>query len=184
MIDIDLIAEFLNTLDARTFGQHAEVPEADRDEIFTPALLAGWLAKRKLIHRGARVSADDHRFALRFRQELRVVVDGGDPAALNALARTFPMVVRFGPEGAAPQLTRRVGAVRSVLAEMLLTCMSTSVTGEWRLLKMCAAEDCGWVFHDESRNHLGRWCNMDVCGNRMKTRAYRERRGRRIAARR
>jgi predicted RNA-binding Zn ribbon-like protein len=184
VVDLDLIAEFLNTLDARTFGQHTDVSAADRDEISTPALLAGWLADRKLIRRGARVSADDHRLALRLRRELRVVVDGGRPAALNTLAREFPMVIRFGPEGAAPELTRRVGAVSAFFAEILFTCLSTSVTGEWRLLKMCAAEDCGWIFHDESRNHLGRWCNMNVCGNRMKTRAYRARRSRRVATRR
>jgi predicted RNA-binding Zn ribbon-like protein len=184
VVDLDLIADFLNTFDARTFGRHEDTPAIDRDEIGTPALFANWLAERNLIGKGSRVSAGDHRLALRLRQELRTVVGSGDAAALNTLARKLPMVVRFGPDGAAPQLTHRVGAVRTFFAEILFACLSMSATGEWRLLKMCAAEDCAWIFHDESRNHLGRWCNMDVCGNRMRTRAYRARRGRRVAAHR
>jgi len=40
---------------------------------------------------------------------------------------------------------------------------------------MCAHGDCRWVFYDGSRNGRGRWCTMDVCGNRAKTRAYRQR---------
>ncbi|MFD9698271.1 CGNR zinc finger domain-containing protein [Lentzea sp. NPDC059081] len=41
---------------------------------------------------------------------------------------------------------------------------------------MCAAPDCRWAFYDVSRNGRGRWCAMEICGNRQKTRAYRERR--------
>jgi len=36
----------------------------------------------------------------------------------------------------------------------------------------CAAETCGWLFLDTSRNHSRRWCDMKVCGNRMKARRF------------
>jgi predicted RNA-binding Zn ribbon-like protein len=48
--------------------------------------------------------------------------------------------------------------------------------GHWDRLRMCAAEDCGWIFFDASRNGRGRWCATRVCGNRLRTRNYRARR--------
>jgi predicted RNA-binding Zn ribbon-like protein len=47
--------------------------------------------------------------------------------------------------------------------------------GTWERLKVCHNEECRWAFYDASKNRLGRWCNMDVCGARHKMRAYRER---------
>jgi predicted RNA-binding Zn ribbon-like protein len=45
-------------------------------------------------------------------------------------------------------------------------------------LKRCAADQCGWVFLDRSRNQARRWCDMKVCGNNEKARRfYRRRRG-------
>lgn len=43
---------------------------------------------------------------------------------------------------------------------------------ELPLLKRCAADQCGWVFLDRSRNHARRWCDMRVCGNNEKARRY------------
>jgi predicted RNA-binding Zn ribbon-like protein len=35
--------------------------------------------------------------------------------------------------------------------------------------------NCGWLFLDESRNHKRVWCNMQICGNRLKARRYYQR---------
>ena len=45
----------------------------------------------------------------------------------------------------------------------------------WHRLRLCAAPDCRWAFVDTSRGGNGRWCSMEVCGNRQKTRTYRTR---------
>jgi len=37
----------------------------------------------------------------------------------------------------------------------------------------CAAENCGWLFVDSSKNHSRRWCEMRDCGNRAKVRRHR-----------
>ena len=50
------------------------------------------------------------------------------------------------------------------------------LTGAWRRLKACPADDCQWAFYDRSRNRSRTWCKMDVCGNRSKVRTFRERR--------
>ena len=31
---------------------------------------------------------------------------------------------------------------------------------------------CGWLFYDTSRNHNRRWCSMNDCGNRAKSRSF------------
>jgi len=41
-----------------------------------------------------------------------------------------------------------------------------------RAVRECAADDCAWLFLDESRNHSRRWCDMTVCGNRQKARRH------------
>jgi predicted RNA-binding Zn ribbon-like protein len=43
-------------------------------------------------------------------------------------------------------------------------------------LRRCAAEDCGWLFLDTSRNRSRRWCDMKDCGNRSKARSFYSRR--------
>src|SRR5215210_4445671 len=44
------------------------------------------------------------------------------------------------------------------------------VSEEAARIHECAGEDCGWMYVDRSRNGLRRWCQMEVCGNREKTR--------------
>jgi predicted RNA-binding Zn ribbon-like protein len=39
-------------------------------------------------------------------------------------------------------------------------------------IRSCAAETCRWLFIDTSKNHTRRWCNMKICGNRMKAHRY------------
>jgi predicted RNA-binding Zn ribbon-like protein len=42
-------------------------------------------------------------------------------------------------------------------------------------LSMCASEDCAWLFLDQTKNHRRRWCDMKVCGNRVKARRHYQR---------
>lgn len=44
-------------------------------------------------------------------------------------------------------------------------------------VRACGARTCRWLFLDTSKNHTRRWCNMQVCGNRMKARRFQARRG-------
>jgi predicted RNA-binding Zn ribbon-like protein len=43
------------------------------------------------------------------------------------------------------------------------------------LIRDCGADTCRWLFLDTSRNHTRRWCDMKVCGNRMKARRFQAR---------
>ncbi len=39
-------------------------------------------------------------------------------------------------------------------------------------VRVCAADNCGWLFLDTSKNHSRRWCDMKSCGNRAKARKH------------
>ncbi len=39
-------------------------------------------------------------------------------------------------------------------------------------VRVCAAENCEWLFIDRSRNRTRQWCDMRVCGNRAKARRH------------
>jgi predicted RNA-binding Zn ribbon-like protein len=36
----------------------------------------------------------------------------------------------------------------------------------------CGSPTCRWLFLDTSKNHTRRWCDMTICGNRMKARRF------------
>lgn len=61
------------------------------------------------------------------------------------------------------------------LSEVVAEFYNGSVNGTLDRLKMCAAEECRRVFFDRSKPVTRRWCMSTLCGNRMKTRAYRAR---------
>ncbi len=48
-------------------------------------------------------------------------------------------------------------------------------------LRICAGEDCAWLFLDRSKAGRRRWCDMAVCGNAAKSRRF-QARGRRDRA--
>ena len=42
-------------------------------------------------------------------------------------------------------------------------------------LRVCASDDCAWLFLDRTKNQRRRWCDMKTCGNRVKARRHYER---------
>lgn len=68
------------------------------------------------------------------------------------------------PEGAPDRMLWPIA--RSV-AELL-------TSAKLERIKECAnsEEGCGWLFIDETKNKSRRWCSMDSCGNRVKSRKY------------
>ena len=47
--------------------------------------------------------------------------------------------------------------------------------GEARRMRICANEECRWVFRDYSPAGRRKWCDMSTCGNRAKAARHRER---------
>lgn len=172
-VDLTTVVVFLNSRDERRFGEHAE--KADRDKLATAADYKRWLVARELLSPRVPVTAADAEEARALRDALRALVsrEPGAERSLTALAQRFPLLVSFAPD---PRLSAQARGVREVLAAVLATCAIAAVEGQWARVKMCAADDCRFVFFDRGRNRLGRWCAMEACGNRMKTRSFRARR--------
>ena len=42
-------------------------------------------------------------------------------------------------------------------------------------LRICANDECRWVFNDTSRTGTRKWCDMSTCGNRAKVARHRAR---------
>ncbi|OLF15808.1 CGNR zinc finger domain-containing protein [Actinophytocola xanthii] len=145
--DVTLVLDFLNTVDV----------EAGTDVIEDPVRWAGWLAERDLAPGEVEPAA--------VRATLRAAA--GDPTAAAAPV-TAPVLVTV-TEG-----TPKVEA-RDVVGAVLAAASRLAVLGSWDRVKICPADDCRWAFYDRSRNHSRTWCSMQVCGNREKARAWRER---------
>jgi hypothetical protein len=144
--DVDLVLDFLNTVDL----------EAGTDLLDDPAGWRAWLATRGLSDTGS---------ASEVRTALRAAV--GDPATGRS---GLSAQVTVSLDAGGPRLVSDdvVGAVLAAASRL-------AVLGDWDRVKICPASDCRWAFFDRSRNHSRTWCSMRVCGNREKARAWRER---------
>lgn len=142
------------------------------------------LTELGLLEEGERIGEAERRRLVTFREGMRelllahngVVELGASVGGLNDLAAAAALRVHFGPDGR-PDLepSSHSGAVERVIGRMLAEAVWAEAEGKWGRLKACRNEECLWVFYDASKNGMGRWCNMDVCGARHKMRRYRER---------
>ncbi len=168
---------FLNTLDERRFARHGQ-RHAGEDLLATEADLVVWLARHGLLQPGEQVDGESFALALALRRALRAALAARagqetDPGALAAFP-SLPLRLAVDGGGGAALLPAEDGA-RGAIAALAADVAVAAAGGVWPRLKMCAHGDCRWVFYDGSRNGRGRWCTMDVCGNRAKTHAYRQR---------
>lgn len=166
--DTDLVHGFANTLDQRGFRAHG-VRHTGADAFADVAGLAGWLRGHGLLDPGEDVGEADRAAAVEFRAALRAALAReADLPALPGL-----LAVRSGPAG--PELVPTGTGVTRALGAVLAAAVRLAATDRWRRLKTCPDPDCRWVFVDRSRPGRARWCATERCGNRAKTRAYRER---------
>ena len=176
--EVRIVNEFLNTLDLERFGEHAGKPEEEREGLRSPERLKTWLVGRGLLGREEVVSEADCRLAVELRDALRSAASANSDLGRgwsDVIGRTFgelPLVVRFG-EGSGPELVSGESGVNGALGRILADVAVAASKGTWARMKICAAEDCRWAYYDHSKSRTGRWCAMETCGNRHKTRKYR-----------
>jgi predicted RNA-binding Zn ribbon-like protein len=174
--------DFANSLDVRHFTHHG-VQHLQSDELKGPRELSVWMSHRGLLWSGAKITPAMFDTALQLRASVRTYLEI-DPAerrkigdavrSLNKAMRLFPLVAEARNDGVMALRAGRDDALAGlsvVVAEMY----DGSVRGTLDRLKMCAAEECRRVFFDRSKPATRRWCMSTLCGNRTKTRAYRER---------
>ena len=145
-----------------------------------------WLREQGFLGEDAGIVEVDLRRLVALREGLRgLLLDHngksgggvGSNEALNELAGSAPLLVRFDVEGE-PSLEPAGGSeavVREVTGRILTAVVVAAGEETWRRLKACRNEGCLWAFYDRSKNRSGSWCTMEVCGARAKMSAYRRR---------
>lgn len=170
---LGLVIDFVNSLDV----------EASTDELAERSSAEAWFRSRDLLAHGSQLSPSDRERAVELREALRGLLlehNGGDGdegeagRVLECVAREGALGVAFTEKGAAT-LEPRGSGFAATLAALLVPVAEAGADGSWLRVKACRNPDCLWAFYDRSRNRSGVWCEMAVCGNRTKVRAYRER---------
>jgi|SRR5579884_1412470 len=153
-------------------------------DIFTsPEMVQGWLVARGLLAKEEFLSEEDYQRVLTFREALRALIQTNTGAAfssealesLNSIAGSAHMTVCFSVEGQ-PHLQSDTPGIDGALGRLLAIIYTSVIDGSWKRLKACQNEECQWVYYDSSKNRSSNWCTMSMCGNRLKTRTYRQRR--------
>jgi predicted RNA-binding Zn ribbon-like protein len=164
-----LVQSFVNTVDL----------EHGREWLGDPRELADWAVRRRLVPRGTRFTKADLRRALELREAFRSLLAANrdrerDTAALGALTRAAEageLTVSF--DAGLPTLEARAGGIDGLCGRLAGVAAAAMLDGSWERLKAC--RNCRWAFFDESKNRSAHWCSMSLCGNRLKTKAYRRR---------
>ncbi len=170
---LEIIRAFVNTRSI----------DAGTDSLSTPEGLAVWLAEHELVPVRTVAKRPDVRAANRLREAIRALLlaNNGEPLdpdafdTLNRAAEDARFSVRFVP-GEAARVEPRAPGVAGALGHIVSTVAHSMADGTWSRFKACVSDECEWAFYDHARNHSRRWCEMALCGNRMKARAYRKRR--------
>jgi predicted RNA-binding Zn ribbon-like protein len=158
--------------------------EGQTDLLEDPEAAAAWLVAAGLLDPDASVESADLDLARAVRESIRGLLEsegrerqpetGLDPLRTLAEAHRARLVV--GDRGAVTIENSSREDLADGLFDLLLIIRGAQEDGTWTRLHACANPECRWVFYDRSRNQRGNWCDMAVCGNRLKNRNLRARR--------
>ena len=170
--ELELVRRFVNTRDI----------EEGSDELESPDALLTCLAGMGVLDDEATADEKDLERALALREGIRALLlaNNGEEIEtarireLNRATESVCLTVRFDHDGGA-RLRPESSGVSAALGRMLAIVVRAMDQGSWGRLKVCPNDTCQWAFYDRSKNRSGKWCTMEVCGNRMKARAFRQR---------
>jgi predicted RNA-binding Zn ribbon-like protein len=183
--------DFVNSLDDRFGGARPVERIADYGTLLRFAVAAGVLESRRA-RRLAQVAGGAAGRALRSARELREAlaaalyarVDGhaAPRQALRTLERHLRRAgrhreLRWERRGRGRALSWDWSGDQAELPVWLLAQSAAELlmSESMQRVRACGADSCRWLFLDTSRNHTRRWCEMKVCGNRMKARRFQAR---------
>jgi predicted RNA-binding Zn ribbon-like protein len=161
-----LVQLFVNTVDL----------EHEREWLADQRALEAWARERQLVPAGTRFTRPDLERALELREAFRALLRGRPSAHAVAIVEDSARAARLTVEldaGASPSLKPQAGGIDGLRGHLVAVAFAAMLNGSWARLKTC--RNCRWSFYDESKNRSARWCSMQLCGNRLKTRAYRKR---------
>lgn len=169
--EADLVVTFVNTRDL----------EEGTDAIADPAHFAAWIADSDWGEAPA-LDAESLQQVHALRESLRALLRANNGIEVDeeelAGLRDAVQRSRYQPTLSADGhviLEPAANDLAAFEARLLLAVERIQSLGAWPRLKACGDDGCQWAFFDTTRNHSKTWCSMEDCGNREKTRRYRER---------
>lgn len=187
--------DFVNTLSYNKGEAHERLTDA-------PTAVT-WLQRHALLHQEmvdailaeANDPESEERLLSRIRRvrgALRELLDAAveqrppQSAALKEVNRALraPYVIELVPAADGVSLDHRhEGDPISGALARLAEAVTRELTGlNVRRLRVCANDECRWVFNDHSPAGRRKWCDMSSCGNRAKAARHRERQKHKAAA--
>jgi predicted RNA-binding Zn ribbon-like protein len=160
------------------------VGDDNSDLLRDPETAQRWFVEAGLLQSGDPLGAEDLRTAQRVRESIRGLLaanaDATPPAAedlapLRDLAASRRARVCIDRSGEVRVEAEPGGELEGALLGLLLVIRDAQSDGSWKRMKACENDECRWAFYDRSHSRRGRWCDMAVCGNRMKNRSLRTR---------
>ncbi len=95
---------------------------------------------------------------------------------VNRILRTpYSYYLVPSPDGVSLDHRHEGDPVEGALARLTESIAREVSQGHPERLRICANEDCRWVFNDTSPTGRRKWCDMTTCGNRAKAARHRER---------
>jgi len=95
---------------------------------------------------------------------------------VNRILRTpYSYYLVPSPDGVSLDHRHEGDPVEGALARLAESIAREVSQGHPERLRICANEDCRWVFNDTSPTGRRKWCDMTTCGNRAKAARHRER---------
>lgn len=178
-VEVARLEALLNTVDHHRFGAHAEKPAAMRDQLTGGREIKQWLVDHHLLDSDQRLGESDAIAVRAFRDGLRNHLENRRE---DSQIRTWPppalrLRVRSGAPNEGLELVPVSEGVQGALERLLADAVVAEAKNLLQRLKVCAAPDCRFAYYDHSRSRTSRWCSMQTCGNRIKTRHYRRRQG-------
>ncbi|MFE9579428.1 CGNR zinc finger domain-containing protein [Nocardia sp. NPDC006044] len=166
----NLALDFAGTVKART--------GTFDDALVAPSALADWLVAAELLDRAPDCDASTFDRAVRLREaayRMAVAVSQGKPVA-DADRR----LINECAKGELPAISLRLNGTiaRSGTPDAALTAIARSaieLLGSAATIKECGRPECTRLYVDASRGGTRRWCDMTICGNRVKSAAFRAR---------
>ena len=171
--DLEILQRFLNLHEHDAEGATLDPPLE---------MIRAFLVDRGLLAPKERLTEADRETYLELRRAMKALIVSGegeplsptDAEVIDRLGIRAGLHPHFHAEHE-PTLEPRGGGTAAAFGRIVAIAFVASFDGTFAHLKTCADEGCRAVFYDRSKNHSGRWCSMEACGNRAKVRAWRER---------
>lgn len=170
-----LCLDFLNTADWSATGSVVHEKLADAQDLSIWCEAAGLVPGTKL---SDETDIEDVRRLRTSLRRLFLATMRGETPKRSDLARLNQTLTCPVDKPLLGQRRGRLAFVKDTPLERVIGLSAVSVlTSQQELarVELCPAEDCGWLFLDESKNRRRRWCSMETCGNRAKARRHYQR---------